>query len=242
MIGTGANVFPSWLQPRSVSSTLGNGLLHYWNLDETSGARADSVGSLNLADNNTVGYVAGKNGNAATFVAADADSLSVSPGTELQISSSLGGTVSFWLMPPDSGNMDCVLQKGTGYFSTGEYMATWTAIGSVLKWYVVGGTGNWASFSMAGQSSVLKNAWHNIICWYDPSTKKANMSVDGGNVVVGAAISAPYNSTTAFQIGNVGGGSLTTGSVDEVAFWNRNLTSDERTELYNAGAGKFYPF
>ena len=30
--------------------------------------------------------------------------------------------------------------------------------------------------------------------------------------------------------------------IDEVALWNKELTSTEVTELYNAGAGKFYPY
>jgi hypothetical protein len=35
---------------------------------------------------------------------------------------------------------------------------------------------------------------------------------------------------------------MVNGQIDEVAIWSRVLTSDERTELFNAGAGKFYPF
>jgi len=32
-----------------------------------------------------------------------------------------------------------------------------------------------------------------------------------------------------------------TGLADELAVYSRVLTADERTALYNAGAGKFYP-
>jgi hypothetical protein len=33
-----------------------------------------------------------------------------------------------------------------------------------------------------------------------------------------------------------------TGSIDEVGFWNRALTSAERASIYNSGTGKAYPF
>jgi hypothetical protein len=36
--------------------------------------------------------------------------------------------------------------------------------------------------------------------------------------------------------------SVLDGQVDEVLCWNRLLMSEEIAELYNAGAGKFYPF
>ena len=30
------------------------------------------------------------------------------------------------------------------------------------------------------------------------------------------------------------------GIIDEVAFWNRAITTDEISEIYNSGTGKFY--
>jgi hypothetical protein len=59
------------------------------------------------------------------------------------------------------------------------------------------------------------------------------IGVTTGNL--GAALYA--NPTTLF----VGGGLLgfATEQVDEVAIWSRVLTSDERPELWAAGAGKF---
>lgn len=37
-----------------------DGLVSFWDMDETSGMRYDAYGPNHLADNNTVGYVAGK--------------------------------------------------------------------------------------------------------------------------------------------------------------------------------------
>ena len=50
-------------------------------------------------------------------------------------------------------------------------------------------------------------------------------------------------SNTAFGVGEWFNGNYLNGILDEVAIWkNRELTSLEVAELYNSGAGKFYPF
>ena len=60
-------------------STLRNGLIGYWDFDETSGNRAAAfqAGSLTMTDNNTVGNAAGKLGNAASFVRANSEDFSI---------------------------------------------------------------------------------------------------------------------------------------------------------------------
>ncbi len=46
-----------------------------------------------------------------------------------------------------------------------------------------------------------------------------------------------------FQVGAISSTSLWwNGSIDEFGFWKRVLTSQERTDLYAAGAGLTYPF
>jgi hypothetical protein len=46
--------------------------------------------------------------------------------------------------------------------------------------------------------------------------------------------------TTIFS--NATGGLETSGMVDEIGYWERDLSSSEVTTLYNAGAGLTYPF
>src|SRR5512137_2929130 len=71
----------SWLARVAASpagSTLLNGLVAYWPLDEQSGTRYDAVGDADLTDNNTVlASNAGPSGTVASFVAANSESLSV---------------------------------------------------------------------------------------------------------------------------------------------------------------------
>ena len=86
--------------PWSSGSSLLTGLVSWWNLDETSGTRADSVGSNHLTDVNTVGYAAGKIGNAASFVAANNETLS----TETALFED-DFTLSMWVKTPLTGTI-----------------------------------------------------------------------------------------------------------------------------------------
>jgi hypothetical protein len=72
-------------------STLLDGMQNWWELNEASGIRYDSVGGAHLSEVNTVGYGDGKIGSAAEF--------SFSNGDYLVTSSPLSGmkTLSFWL-------------------------------------------------------------------------------------------------------------------------------------------------
>lgn len=57
------------------SSGVASGITAYWKLDESSGTRADTVGSNNLTSVNSVSSAAGKLGNAASFTFASSQKL-----------------------------------------------------------------------------------------------------------------------------------------------------------------------
>ena len=55
----------------------------WWKLDEESGTRDDAHGSNDLSDNNTVGFTAGKYSNAASFILANSEYLSIGDNNSL---------------------------------------------------------------------------------------------------------------------------------------------------------------
>jgi len=85
--------------------------------------------------------------------------------------------------------------------------------------------------------------WHHIVVTFD-NTIGSKIYVDGTQVASDAVTtnnrggtgSSPY--IGAFN----GASSFMNGAIDEVAIWNRGITSVEVTSLYNAGAGFQYPF
>ena len=60
-------------------------LAAYWQLDEASGGRADSIGGNDLTDTNTVTQAAGKIDTAAHFTAANNESLSIADNAALSM-------------------------------------------------------------------------------------------------------------------------------------------------------------
>lgn len=97
-----------------------------------------------------------------------------------------------------------------------------------------------ANFQVADSATL--NTWHHIITVFTPATASATGSIIGYldgvqryNLVI------PVNNTligdTGFHIGTYRGadGRWFTGSIDEVAIWNRGLSATEALEVYNKG-------
>lgn len=244
--GVGVSIYPSYEEKGGATpSTLGTGLTHYWSLDEVSGARADPVGSLALTDVNTVGSAAGINNLAATFLQASDQKLTHVNDATFRFSNTTGGTIAFWCKPS-------ALTIGlSGYISVcsaaandDEYVIY--SSGTRLFFDLLGGTGNYSDYSEAltAIGSLTFNDWNLVIAWYDQAAKTANISINDANQATGAALAGTLHfGTKPLVVGYYeSGGNAQTGLMDEVAMWSRVLTAPERTELYNAGAGKFYPF
>ena len=225
-----------------VISTLLDDLVSYWALGEAGGTRYDSVGDNDLTDNNTVVGVAGKNGNAASLVGASNQSLGLG---QLAIS---GIPAAIWT---SSGWINLRLHANSKIF--------WGSItrGTVDNWTLDTGStpGDIHLVIWDGEGTPINEltvatgaieAWHHVVFGYDGANHF--LSVDGAAPVTQAPSQAPPHVPASFGIGSMldfSGFSATdyvTAYIDEVAFWNRALTSDECVELYNAGAGKFYPF
>jgi hypothetical protein len=202
-------------------STLLQGLISYWPLDEQSGTRYDAVGSNDLTDNNTVGYAAGVNGAAAVMAEASAESLS----TVISVSGDF--SVSMWLNETVPGGFvvgfhdGAVKAQAIGSDASGSFFAL---IGGADESELAAGTAGWNHVVLA---------WDSVA---ETATVYVNNSTSASVALSGAL---PTISSFSIPFSNGAGGVFQT---DEVAIWSRVLTADERTALYNLGAGKFYPF
>lgn len=200
------------------TGTLLDGMVSYWPLDEESGTRYDVIGTNHLTDNNTVGFAAGKNGNAASFVAANSESLS---NAAVAIDPS-AWTFAHWVkMPSGGGNGIPVDIENLFYY--------WPSLDQV---YVYG-----TPTTDIGSPPPADGSWHLMVVWQDGNT--AGVQVDGGTPET--AVLTPKAAAN-WNMRFVHPSFLLDCAVDEPAIWDRVLTADERTELYNSGAGKFYPF
>lgn len=217
-------------------TTLLLGLDHYWTLNETSGVRADSVTTANLTDNNTVGYSAGVNDNAAAFVAASSESLS--RGSFDPPSGDC--TISVWVnITTNDANQRGFLGLGTTWASD-LYVSLYQFTDKRIR-LLAGDT--------AGGARVVDSllpaeylTWHHVLATFVASTRVWTLYLDGdaGNAAAALATTAQTRTATLWLGRYVAAAHLTC-SIDEVGIWSRVVTSAERATLYNSGVGKFYP-
>lgn len=226
------------------SSTLLDSLVSYWKLDEESGTRYDSVGTNHLTDNNTVGFVAGVNGNAASFVAANGESFS---RQTIPMDLSTGMTYAAWTRRNQATQPNMISNGAPAWFGgSGSFGISTQGIGPPYVYVVFANETNYTG----ANDTITDELWHLVVVWYDPDTKLASIQIDGrAPVVAGTALVGAHpviNSAGLMKINSATtwaeAGDATQQEQDEVAIWSRVLTADERAELYAAGAGKFYPF
>lgn len=229
--------------PVFASSSLNTGLIAYWKLDETSGTRVDSepTGTLqNLADNNTVLYNTGKLGNAADFVRAANESLSIADSSDLS-TGPISFSVTFWAY---------LIGKGTGsqlrviackdVVSNGEreWGCFYDTSSDRFRFYTGRPATTTADFVNADTlGSPSLNVWYFIAVRHDQSAGFNYISVNAGSQDSAAFTTGPPDSTSAFRIGDLDNATEYNweGRIDEVAFYKKALSAAEITALYGAG-------
>ena len=90
------------------------------------------------------------------------------------------------------------------------------------------------------------NTWKHIVLTFTNSANNLKLYVNNGTPAVGNSSGTEYISyANQATFGNTIQYSHTKpliGLMDEIYIWNRVITADEITELYNSGDGLFYPF
>ena len=215
--------------------TLGIGLVSAWPLDETSGQRNDVHGTNHLQSNNGVGSAAGKRANAASFIAANSQYLSHVDNADLSIDGDK--TFAAWVYRATAGaNMAILSQRTSG---NGAYQFYFDAADKLHAYLT---DSNNASFSEpATAAAVMAGTWNLCIIWYDSSDKKLRVQMNDGTVAAGAALpNGPISSTQDFNVVRLAGSVYGDGRVDAALLADRVWTAQERSDLWNGGAGLFY--
>lgn len=216
-------------------SALLNALIAHWRLEEASGTRADTHGANDLGDINTVGQAAGKLGNAASFVGANEEALTIGDNVALRMGD-IDFTIAGWVRFDALGNTGLVGKWATDSL---EYLAYFD--GTNLRLLVSNDGTN--TVSVVNSATISANTWYFFVAWHDAAANTINISVND-NAAASAAHSTGVNSGSAsFYLGrNEEGLTYLSGRLDSVSIWKRVLTAAERTQLYNSGNGMDYPF
>jgi hypothetical protein len=215
-------------------STALTGLANYWKMDETSdgsGAvqRNDTISTMHLTDTNTCPSVAGIIGNGAQFVIANSERLGGAHG-------GLGNfdfTIAGWYYADASVGNQSILGSSNGKL--------WLRLQADNKIVLRLNDGTDHECGPAAAPSLA--AWHYFVAWYDATLDKQFLQIDNGTAAEVANTGGVSAGAFTLQFASHAGALFFFGGrIDEVGYWTRVLTADERTELYNSGVGKTHPF
>jgi len=241
---------------RDAPSPLLNGILAYWKYDNADGLDVIPADFGNYTLNTYDGYTSavGKINNAFKFDTSQFDVNSQGLWTNEQIwnllTSPTSFSVSFWIKM--SQNRDAsILGSAFGsmgfnfdYIYDSEYWAP--TVGFAFR--ITKGVYEWNS-AWTQENNISINEWYHIVGTYNHPSATMKLYVNNILKSTAANVSIGENSEPGWHGFAVNGTIIDNGKVyggdpafDELGFWNKTLTPTEVGLLYNAGAGKTYPF
>ena len=204
-------------------------LLGQWLMDAASGAPEPdtSPNAYDLTATNSPGSDTGLIGTSRTFVAASSQTLS---RTQAQFNVT-EGCYSLWIY--DATNFGGNYAQFAGLTSTLATGSTFLGLDTTgqLGWYDWGGGAN--RFT-AGYTPSAAWRW---LCWNFTSGGNATLYLD--NVEFLTAAMTYVNGHNTFSLGGVAGiGYYMGGRLDLAAVFSARLDADQRSYMYNGGAGR----
>jgi hypothetical protein len=220
------------------SSSLLNGLISYWPLDESAGLAIDTAGGGNNGfPTNTVQGVTGKINTAYLF---NGSSSKVDMNNPANLSLTTAATVSCWIYMPALPSGDAVIfEKADAVKGLYGYAMFYQKQSNTFQFMVANGINHAAYSAGSGLSAAT---WYHIVCSWNGSTVTTYLN---GSVV--SSTSQIYNCVSNVYDFALGGNLPTntayfSGTIDEVGVWNRALISSEVATLFDSGSGNAYPF
>ncbi len=208
------------------------GMTHLWPFQNNVN---DVVGTNNGTNNNVI-YVSGKVGQAAGFYGTNF----VGVGG-LNFGSNF--TIASWVwIDPAATNMQTIMANSVGGSASDGFrlfVNTYnTSDGAVNFETGNGTTGNGAKSTTA---KVMPGAWNFVAVTANRTAGTAAIYVNGTNYTADGSITTNFNITNALYIGQMGvtGGARMRGLLDEVAIFNRSLSTNEMSVLMSGDSSQF---
>jgi hypothetical protein len=211
----------------------------HFKLEETSGSRSDSVGTVSLNDINTVGSTTGIQGTAGSFVRASAEYLESNSTTALN-QGDTNFSISGWVRPLTDSLAFGIASKYSGVAGQRSFLLS-RASGNKLS-FVVSADGSAVVTKTSTGSSILAGAWYFVVGIHDATNNTIGVSVNGGAIETSAHTTGTFSGTEPFRIGWSTSANYWNGYIDELTVFSKALSADDITYLYNGGLGRAYPF
>jgi hypothetical protein len=237
-------IFQTHVQRPSISlnsalaaSTLLNGIISYWTLDEKTGSAIDAAGGGNNGTPTSV--IQGAAGKINTAYAFNGSTSKLDMGSSANLALTTG-SVSCWIYMPslpaidgiifEKGDMSNQLYGYGMYYSSGRLVFETANASKHTNYY--------ANTGVTLQAGV----WYHVVCTWNGTTVVTYLN--GVQRLSASQVTPCVFNNHDFGLGknlpsNTAG---FPGTIDEVGVWNRVLTSSEVASLYNTGTGFQYPF
>jgi len=221
-------------------------LVSWWSLDEDStgvGAitRLDSHGTNDLGDTGTTASTDGKVNNAADFVPADNNYLSIVDNATLSFADEDFSLCAWAYLDAKPANMR-IAAKWDNVANDREYILYYDFANNRFV-FIVSQDGTNTTSVLANTLGIPALAtWYFIVAWHDSVANTLNIQVNDGGVDSIAHATGCNDNISPFAIGAnpVGPADVLDGRIDEVALARRLWTNAEKTAIYNGGAGCSY--
>ena len=210
-------------------SNINAGLVGWWKLDENTGTTAnDSSGNGNTGTlTNGPSWVTGKINSALSFDG-DNDYVTVADASVLEDFADM--TISAWIYLDGWGTWDTsvICRKNNIYLLH-------VVKGDKCLEFLTGD--NWGGGALKTANDTLTlNAWHHVVAVKHTATSKKYLYINGSLSASGGSGYAPTGSNTApVEISGPSGRAFD-GKIDDVRVYNRVLSADDVTALYNVTA------
>lgn len=235
----------------AASNGLLTGLVAYWGLDEASGNALDKhSGGLTLTQTASPGTDTGKvYSTVRTF---DGASQYFSRAYDGALNTGAADfAIAAWVWMDNATNNRAILDKrgnnpGSGAAGFRGYLLAPQATSNIIRFYIASTTTGGTSATL-DSGSVSSSAWHLVLAWRSTAENKIYLQIDNGTPAEQTALaSMDIDSGAPFVVGYKSTTSATSityfdGRIGPVAMWkNRTLSADDRSALWNGGAGLAY--
>jgi hypothetical protein len=187
-----------------------------------------------LASNNSVLSTSGLFGNSRAFVAGNSEWLSRSANTDLQLGNN-DWTLSFWINVASATNLSNYAAKDSS--AAREFFILQLASGARPIRFALFNSA--ASEQTLDLGSITLSSWNWVAMRHTGGVVTCRVNGASGTITRAGGTTWVTQSTP-WTVGRrdfTGFLGYTTGSVDEMAKWNRALTNAELDTLYNNGTG-----
>lgn len=231
---TGGSISVSVAETTAGAAGLDDDLEHFWTCDQSSGDRYDSVGTADIS-----GSLAAVTGHINNGMRVANVSAAVARSSNVTTSSSF--SIAGWFLI-NSGGPSFVVgddNLGTSVSSTWLWSLTYSSVLSRFQATMQLSNGSNKTVNADTFGAPSTGTWYFLCMTYNHSTETMGISVNAGSEDT-VSVSG-WNNRTGLAFKFLSSTLSSSGSMDEVAYYSKVLSSAERTSLYNSGTGRSYP-